>query len=252
VRAFAALPLLVAVSTTACEGWFGPPPNGPMHVTLIEIASKGDALATSDALEALIADGKDTPTDREFALKSITLHPQPGAGYAFARAAVTGRVVQSRQGISGLGLVGDVARWGELSRKLDPEFREGAATRLLGTLYTQAPSSLLPNGGGPEQGLEMLEGLVRKHPLTPENHLRLAEALVFQNDADSATPHICWCTCHRAELRRDDQILLDHVIADAHHPTCAPCPPARPPAQPAVPPAAQPAAQPAATPSAKP
>jgi len=198
-----------------------------MHASLIEVAGRGDALATSDALEALIADGKDTPTDREYALKVITAHPEGGAAYAFARAAVTGRVVQSRQGIAGIGLVGDVARWAELSRKLDPTFREGAASRLLGTLYTQAPSSLLPSGGGPEQGIEMLEDLVKQHPATVENHLRLAEALVFQNDPDASTPHLCFCAAHRADLRRDDQILLDHILADAHA-NMSKCPPVAP------------------------
>jgi hypothetical protein len=226
-----ALGALSMIASTGCEGWFGPPPNGPMHASLIEIGSKGDALATSDALEALIADGKDTPTDREFALKSITARPQGGAAYAFARAAVTGRVVQSRQGISGLGLVGDVARWAELSRKLEPEFREGAASRLLGTLYTQAPASLLPNGGGAEAGIALLEELVRKHPNTVENHLRLAEALVFNSDSESALLHLCFCVAHKPELRRDDQILLDHILHDAHSPRC-PGPPAAPAAKP--------------------
>ena len=147
-----------------------------MHASIIALAEKGDALALSDALEALIAEGRDTQTDREYALKAIAGRPPENtAGYAFARAAVTGRVVEARQGVAGLGLVGDVARWGDASRKLDPKFRDGAATRMLGTLYTKAPPALLPDGVDAEQGIDMLEGLVKTYPNTMENQLRLGD-----------------------------------------------------------------------------
>jgi hypothetical protein len=198
-----------------------------MHASILEVAAKGDALALSDALETLIADLKDTPTDREYALKSIASRPPENtAAYTFARAAITGRVAESRGGIGALNLVGDVARWGEQSRKLDPKFREGAATRMLGTLYTKAPPSLLPNGADAEVGLEMLEGLVKAYPNTLENHLRLAEALIFQGDPNAAVPHLCMCQAKKSELRRDDQLLLEHLFSDANNPHCSTAVPA--------------------------
>jgi hypothetical protein len=188
--------------------------EGPLH----DVAEKGDALAISDALEALIAEGKDTQMDREYALNTIRAHPENTAAYAFARAAVAGRVVQSR-GLGGTGLVAEVEHWAELSRKLDPSFREGLATRMLGTLYTQAPSALLAHGDS-EQGLEMLEGLVKAHPNTLENYLRLAEAYVFQGDPGSARTYLCRCVAGKATLRRDDQLLLEHLLSDAGNPRC--------------------------------
>jgi hypothetical protein len=189
-----------------------------MHQSLVEVGEKGDALALSDALEEMIAEGKDSPTDREYALKTIRAHPENTAAYAFARAAVAGRVVQSR-GLGGTGLVSEVEHWAELSRKLDPSFRGGIATRMLGTLYTQAPSSLLEHGDS-EQGLEMLEGLVKAHPDTLENQLRLGEAFVFQGDPASAKTYLCRCVAGKATLRHDDQLLLEHLLADAGNIRC--------------------------------
>jgi hypothetical protein len=184
------------------------------------VAAKGDALAISDALEKLIAEGKDTASDREFALKTVRAHPTETAEYAFARAAVAGRVVQAR-GLGGIGLVVEVERWALKSRKLDPSFRSCAAARMLGTLYVMAPSSATEHGDS-EQGLEMLEDCVKRFPTTWENHLRLGEAFISLGDPSSATPQLCLCQAHKAELRRDDQLLLEHLFADAGHPQCPP------------------------------
>jgi hypothetical protein len=49
------------------------------------------------------------------------------------------------------------------SIKLDPKFRNDAASRLLGTMYVVAPSSFVEHGDS-EQGLELLEGLVDEYP----------------------------------------------------------------------------------------
>jgi hypothetical protein len=210
--------------------------TGTTHLSLADIAAKGDALATCDALEALIVEGKDTPADRAFALKSVKSHEEKTAAYAFARAAITGRVVQSR-GLTGAGLVADVERWALLSKKLDPDFRNGAAARLLGTLYVMAPAGWLEHGDS-EQGLELLEGLVKKYPQQLENHLRLAEAYIALSDPAPATPYLCRCKARRGELRRDDQALLDHLFADAGQPKCPNLPPAPPvSATPSAPPA---------------
>ena len=210
----------------------GCPPlaTGPANPSLIAIVGKGDALALSDALEDLVAAGKDTPSDRQFALDQIRAHPEGTAAYAFARAAVTGRVVQSR-GLTGAPLVADTEHWAEVSRKLDPQFREGAATRLLGTLYVLAPSGWLEHGDS-EQGLELLEGLVKAHPQTLENKLRLAEAYIALGDPAPAQPYLCTCQARKADLRRDDQLLLEHLFADAGNPHCPTVAAVRPGGQP--------------------
>lgn len=221
------LALAAAGFSSAC--W--PFATGPTHVSITEVAAKGDALAVCDALEALIAEGKDSPADRELALKAVRVHEEQTAAYAFARAAVTGRVVQSR-GLTGAGLVSDVEKWALLSKKLDPGFRNGAAARLLGTLYVMAPAGWLEHGDS-EQGLELLEGLVKEHPEQLENHLRLAEAYIALGDPAPATPYLCRCLARRVDLRRDEQQLLDHLFADAGHPRC---PTAAPAASSAAPP----------------
>lgn len=232
------LPVVLAlVVASLASGCCILPPSGPPQASLADVAVKGDALAISDALERLIADGKDTPSDREFALKAIRTRPENTAAYAFARAAVAGRVVQSR-GLTGAGLVSEVERWAELSKKLDPTFRNGAASRMLGTLYVLSPGGWLEHGSS-EEGIELLEGLVKTFPDTLENHLRLAEAYVASGDPASATPYLCRCQAQRDKLRRDDQQLLDHLFADAGHPHCPDAPAPRPPPAPA--PAAPPA-----------
>ena len=190
----------------------------PVSERLQEVAQKHDALVTSDALEALIADGRDTTEDREYAYRAVTASEEDTAAYAFARAAVTGRLVQQR-GLLGADLIPDVERWALRSRELDPDFRGGAATRLLGTLYVVSPASFLSQGDS-EQGIDLLEGLVREHPDVVENHLRLAEAYVALGDPGPAAPHLCFCLATRSTLRQDDQQLLDQLIATAGKPDC--------------------------------
>lgn len=236
MRGFGSLLLAASLLMIAPGCWWFD--RGTAHASLAEIAQKGDALAISDALEALIAEGKDTPADRELALNAVRAKEQQTSAYAFARAAITGRVVQSR-GLTGAGLVADVERWALLSRKLEPEFRNGAAARLLGTLYVMAPGGWLEHGDS-EQGLELLEGLVKKYPGQLENHLRLAEAYISLGDPAPATPYLCRCRARRGELRRDDQLLLDHLFADAGQPKCPEPPPQASGATPAPPASAAP------------
>jgi hypothetical protein len=216
--------------------------SGPVHTEMGAVAKKQDALALSDALEELIAAGKDTTKDREFAYETIRAHEESTAAYAFARAAVTGRLVQAR-GLRGAGLVADMERWAIASRKLDPKFRDGAATRMLGTLYVMAPSGWLEHGDS-EQGLELLEAVVKAHPGALENHLRLAEAYIALGDPAPAVPYLCRCQARKIELRRDDQHLLEHLLKDAGQPACAGAPAAAAPAPAA--PAPAPAAPPPA------
>ena len=107
------------------------------------------------------------------------------------------------------------------SRALDPNFRDGAATRMLGTLWVLAPADLL-EAGDSEEGLALLEGLVAQHPDVPDNHLRLAEALVALDDDEAAHLPLCRAGAGRARLRRDHQALLDRLVSEVGPLSCAP------------------------------
>jgi hypothetical protein len=191
-----------------------------VHPQLIAAGDRQDALAVSDALEALIATGHDTPADRQYAYDIVRAHTEDTAPSLFARAAVTGRLVQQK-GLLAAHLVPEIERSARRSRDLDPNFRGGAATRLLGTLYVMVPAMLLEHGNS-EVGLQLLEGLVRMHPDVLENHLRLAEAYIALGDPAPAGPHLCRCLADKAALRPDDQRLLQQLIDDAGLPPCAP------------------------------
>jgi hypothetical protein len=206
--------LLFGLSVLA--GCAGTP--APVNPELLAAAERQDALATSDALEALIERGADTAADRKYAYDEVRKREQGTAAYAFARAAVTGRLVQQR-GLRGSNLVGEVERWALRSRELDPGFRDGAATRLLGTLYVISPATFLESGDS-ETGLELLEQLVQERPDVVENQLRLAEAYVSLGDPGPAAPHLCECLARREQLRRDDRALLDALVKTAGTPDC--------------------------------
>jgi len=184
--------------------------DGDVHPDLRAAAAREDPLAVGDALEGLIAVGADTPADREFAYAAVSRSDADTAEASFARAAVTGRLVQQR-GLLGADLVPDVEREAIRSRELDPGFRDGAATRLLGTLWVIAPAAFLAQGDS-ERGLALLEGLVDQHPEAPENHLRLAEAYVTLQEPESAYPELCIAWSGRAKLRPDDQRLLEELV----------------------------------------
>jgi len=194
--------------------------KGAVHPELRPAGDRQDALALSDALEALIAAGQDTPADREYAYAIVRLDEEDTASSMFARAAVTGRLVQQK-GLLAAHLLPEIDRCARQSRDLDPDFRGGAATRLLGTLYVLVPTPLLKHGDS-EAGLELLEGLVQTHPEVLENHLRLAEAHIALGDPAPAGPHLCRCLADQAALRPDDQKLLQQLIDDAGLPPCAP------------------------------
>jgi hypothetical protein len=192
--------------------------RGSVSPELAAAAERRDALVIADTLEALIERDEDSRADREFAYSAIRISEEDTAAYAFARASVTGRLVQSR-GLRGASQVGEVEEWALRSQSLDPDFRNGAATRLLGTLYVIAPATFLKQGDS-ELGLEMLEELTRKHPDVPENQLRLAEAYIALGDQEPAAPHLCASLAQRETLRRDDQRLLDQLVATAGTPDC--------------------------------
>ena len=215
-------PLLLLVAALgllpACFGGIGGTHGSAVSSSLSAAARTHDALAVADALEALIAQGNDSSEDRQFAYAEVRAHAVDTAAYAYARAVVTGRLVQHK-GLLGADMVGEVEHFARRSRELDPTFRDGAATRMLGTLYVVAPAALLQKGDS-EMGLELLEGLVEKRPDVLENHLRLAEAYIALGDVEPAKPHLCRCAADRARLRRDDQSLLAQLLKDAGNPSC--------------------------------
>ncbi len=175
-------------------------------------------LQISDALETLIEKGKDTGADRDFAWSRVKALPAVSAEDLFARAAVGGRVVQSK-GLLAASLLPEIEEDARNSRSLDPDFRNGAATRLLGSLYVMAPAKFLRHGNS-ENGIDLLEELATKHPEVPENQLRLAEAYVALSDSESATPHLCRCLTQKSQLRLDDQQLLDHLVEEIGRLNC--------------------------------
>jgi hypothetical protein len=189
-----------------------------VHPELSAAGDRQDDLALSDALEALIGARKDTPADRQYAYETIRRHEVDTAPALFARALVTGRLVQQK-GLLAANLIPEIERSALRSRDLDPGFRNGAAARLLGTLYVMAPAVLLQHGDS-ETGIELLEDLVQTHPEDLENHLRLAEAYIALNDVAPAGPHLCRCVANKAALGPDDQALLRQLLDGAGLPPC--------------------------------
>jgi len=178
---------------------------------LVATAKTGDALAVHDCLEKLIEHGKDSPEDREHAYQAVQGRDDGSAGYAYARAAIAGRLAEQR-GMAAGQLVTEAERYARKSREIDAGFRDGAAARMLGTLYVFAPSRLLEHGDS-EEGLSILEELVELSPDKPENRLRLAEAYIALNDPEPAVAHLCKAMTRRADLREDEQTLLDRLMA---------------------------------------
>ncbi len=173
-------------------------------------ASRRDALALSDALEKLIDDGGATNADREAAYKAIKDWTVDTPDYAYARASIAGRLAQVR-GVTAVFLIHDMEKWARLSMKLDGRWHDGAARRLLGTLYVLAPANLVQHGNS-EEGLELLEKQTQEYPRDPVNHLRLAEAYVTLNDSEPAGEHLCFALAHEPELRTTDRTLLTTLL----------------------------------------
>ena len=143
--------------------------------------------------------------------------PSETAEDAFGRAAITGRLAEKKGALALLGsenpasLVSEAEKYARLSHKLDPEVRPGAAARMLGSLYIFAPANLLESGNS-EDGIEILEHLVAKHPEVPENQLRLADGYIALSDKDPAKKPLCLALAQRGKLRRDDAALADKLM----------------------------------------
>lgn len=229
------LGLTLAFATGGCPG--------PTQVRPEIEKAANSALALSDALEELIAKGIDTDEDRDTAYDLVRKLPTETAGDAFGRAAIAGRVAEKKGAMSlfstdksPTSLVAEAEEFALKSRDLDPAFRDGAATRMLGTLYVVAPADMLKHGDS-EDGLAMLEGLVKAKPDVAVNQLRLAEAYIALGDREPAHAPLCKSKAMRAKLRRDDQVLLDKLVLQVSPLKCT----AEPPTSPAPPASAIPA-----------
>lgn len=172
-----------------------------------------DPLSVLDDLERKIGERSDTAADRKAAHALVASLPDDGsAGYALARAALAGRLAENRGAKAGK-LVTEAETFARKALERDPEFRDFAATRLLGTLYVLAPPRLVEHGDS-EVGLEMLEELVDRLPDDPRARLRLAEAYIALGDPEPAGEHLCRARAAREQLPRDEQRLLGKLVAD--------------------------------------
>jgi len=199
--------LVLLLALSGCR----PPTAAEVTPQVAEAAAKADVLAISDELEDLIAEGRDSEDDRVYALNQIRgISDDGSAGYAFARAAVAGRVAELR-GVKAGKLVGEAESFARSSIERDPDFRARAASRLLGSLWVMAPPRLLEHGDS-EEGLTLLESLTKEQPDELLNHLRLADAYIFLGDPEPAVPHLCRVVPEREALRRDDDALLTRLL----------------------------------------
>jgi hypothetical protein len=209
------LSILLGVVSSGCV----PRILGP-HSEIKEVAKSRDASALCEALEVLIDQRRDRRADREYAYEQIRQFSEETAAYYYALASITGRLVQER-GLLGAPQIKEMERAAEKSIALDPTFQDGAARRLLGTLYVFAPATFLEHGDS-ETGLELLEELSEEMPDVIQNHLRLAEAYIALSDPTPAGPHLCRCLADSQALRPDEQRLLNQLMRTVGQVRCDP------------------------------
>lgn len=188
------------------------------------MSSTQEALEIYESLEADLADegtGEVSKKRRQAAYERIVALPDDGtAAYAFARAAVAGRVAQAR-GLSAIEQVKEAERFARKSVERDADYRAGGAQRLLGTLYVMAGKHT--EHGDSEKGLELLEGLVERYPDDATNHVRLAEGYVNLGDPEGAFDPLCQALERKAELPGEERRLLDELVAEVGGPEVLAC-----------------------------
>jgi hypothetical protein len=185
-------------------------PKGTVDPSISE--AKADAWAVHEALEQRIAAGGGTEAERAASLEKARSAPDDGsAAYAYARAAVAGRMAEER-GLQALDLLDEIRDWSSKSIERDASFQGMAATRMLGTLHVLAGRHF--KGGDSERGLELLEQVLEAHPDAVVNHLRVAEAYVALGDPEPAFERLCVAEAGRAQLTAEEQRLLDALVAD--------------------------------------
>jgi hypothetical protein len=206
VVTFAAALAIVSV-ISACK------PKGTVDPSIS--AAQADAWAVHEALEQRIAAGGGNEAERASALEKARAAPDDGsAAYAYARAAVAGRMAEER-GLQALDLLDEIRDWSSKSIERDASFQGMAATRMLGTLHVLAGRHF--KGGDSELGLELLEQVLAEqadHGDAAINHLRVAEAYVALGDPEPAFERLCVSLANRAQLSAEEQRLLDALVAD--------------------------------------
>jgi hypothetical protein len=165
-----------------------------------------------DALEALIQSGAATEDDRKYAYEAVLEWDDGSAEYAFVRGALAGRLAQAR-GLAAVGLVKESETWAKTSIERDRNYADGAARRMLGTLYVLAGDYV--EHGDSEEGLELLEELVEEHPDQIVNWLRMAEGYVALGDPEGGFEGLCTAQAGKDQLTGEEAELLTHLIEDA-------------------------------------
>ncbi len=186
------------------------PSNTEPETTAPKTSGGEQAMAVYRALEAKIDAGEDTKDDRKQAYGEVVELDDGSNDYAFARAALAGRLAQAR-GLKAGKLVTEAETYARRVLEADPDYGEGAVVRMLGSLYVNAPARLVKHGDS-ETGLEMLEKEVSDHPDRVESRLRLAEAYVALGDPEPSFPHLCACIQNRASFGGDNQRLLGRLV----------------------------------------
>jgi hypothetical protein len=199
---------VLALLLAACR----PPGEADVHPDLAAAAKVGRPTELHRVLERLIDEGRATDADRATAWAAADRKDDGTAAYAFAMAALAGRLAQAR-GLSALELVRETERWALRSIERDPDLDGGAARRLLGTLYVLAGPHTAK--GDSEEGLDLLAALCEQHPEVAVNQLRLAEAYVSLGDPEGGRPALCAARAGRGRLSREEQQLLARLLEDA-------------------------------------
>ncbi len=217
ISAFACLMLVAGCKTSPVDTT---PPKPPGETGGVESSGEGDAapkvsggeqaLEIYRALEAKIDAGEDSKADRKDAYNKVVELDDGSNDYAFARAALAGRLAQAR-GVKAGKLVTEAESYARRVLEAEPDYGEGAVVRMLGSLYVNAPARLVKHGDS-ETGLEMLEKEVSGHPDRVESRLRLAEAYVALGDPEPSFPHLCACIQNRTSFGGDNQRLLGRLV----------------------------------------
>lgn len=189
------------------------PRVAPPSADTPQIPVSQQAFKIYEQLESLIREGKDTRLDRKLAYDRIRrLADDQSTDYAFARAAVAGRLAEAR-GITAGRLVTEVETYALRVLAKDADYRRGEAKRMLATLYILAPVRYLEHGDS-EKGIEILEQEIEDHPERIENHLRLAQGFISLHDPEAAIPYLCTSIRHKDQLQAMDQRLLQSLLAE--------------------------------------
>ena len=212
----AAILAAVTVPTIAVVGTGCKPHGGNLNNP--NFAEARSAIEIHERLEGLIDQEKDSKQDREDAYARVTRMTGTTPADHFARAAIAGRLAENR-GLQALGLVTEAEDYARRCRAAEPDFRDGAATRLLGTLYVLAPANLVKHGDS-ETGLELLEQEAQAHPERLVSRLRLAEAYIALNDPDPSREHLCVVKQGQDRLTAADKRLLGKLLKDVGELKC--------------------------------